>query len=74
MPPTKRGKCYHPQSQKVHVSKDVTFHETKSFFPSFQLQGESIQEAEVLELSHFPLLQDFTLTENDKDPNILREE
>jgi len=66
--PTKKGyKCYHPQSCKVYVSKDVTFHETKYFFPSSQLQGESIQEAEDLELPPFPLLQDFILREDDKD-------
>ena len=66
--PNKKGyKCYHPQSRKVYISKDVTFHETKSFFASSQLQGESIQ-AEDLELPHFPLLQDFVLRENDKDP------
>jgi len=65
----KKGyKCYHPQSRKVYVSKDVTFHETKSFFPSSHLQRESIQEAEVLELSPFPLLQDFILRVNNKDP------
>jgi len=33
-------KCCHLQSRKVYVSKDVTFHETESFFPSSQ--GESI--------------------------------
>jgi len=44
------------------------FHETESFFPSSQLQRENIQETEVLELSHFPLLQDFNLIEDDKDP------
>ena len=27
--PNKKGyKCYHPQSRKVYISKDVTFHET----------------------------------------------
>ena len=40
----------------------------ESFFPSSQLQGESIQEAEDLELPPFPLLQNFVLRENDKDP------
>jgi len=65
----KKGyKCYHPQSRKVYISKDITFHETKSFFPSSQLQGKSIQEVEDLELPPFPLLQDFVLRENDKDP------
>jgi len=67
--PNKKGyKCYHPQSRKIYISKDVTFHETESFFLSSQLQGESIQEAEDLELPPFPLLQDFVLRENDKDP------
>jgi len=66
--PNKKGyKCYHPQSHKVYVSKDVTFHETESFFPRSQLQGVSIQEAENLELPHFPLLHDFFLREDDKD-------
>jgi len=67
--PNKKGyKCYHSQSRKVYVSKDVTFHERESFFPSSQLQGESIQEAENLEFPPFPLLQDFILREDDKDP------
>ena len=67
--PNKKGyKSYHPQIQKVYVSKDIIFHETKSFFPSFELQGETIQEVEVLEFSSFTLLQDFTLIEDDKDP------
>ena len=66
--PNKNGyKCYHPQSRKVYVSNDVTFHETESFLPSSQLQGESIQETEVLELPHFPLLQDFILREDGRD-------
>ena len=39
-PNKKWYKCYHSQSRKVYVSKDVTFHETKSFFPSSQLQGK----------------------------------
>jgi len=63
----KRYKCYHYQSRKIYVSKDVTFQEIDSF-PSSQLQRESIQEAEVLELPPFPLLEDFILMENDKDP------
>jgi len=67
--PNKKGyKCCHPQSRKVYVSKDVTFHETESFFPSSQLKGKSIQEAENLEWPPFPLLQDFILREDDKDP------
>jgi len=60
-------KCYHSQSHKVYVSKDVTFHEIESFFPSSQLQEESIQEAENLELPPFPLLQDFIVRVDDKD-------
>ena len=60
--------CYHPQSLRVYVSKDVTFHETKSFFTSPPIQGESSLEVEILELSCFPLLQDFTPMEDDKDP------
>jgi len=46
---------------------DVTFHEIESFFPSSQFQRESIQEAEVLELSHLPLFQDLTPREDHKD-------
>ena len=66
--PNKKGyKCYRPQSRKIYISKDVTFHETESFFPSSQLHGESIQEAEDLELPPFPLLLDFVLREDDKD-------
>ena len=64
----KKGyKAYHPQSRCVYISKDVTFHETKSFFTSPSLQGENSLEAEIPELSCFPLLQDFTPTEDDKD-------
>nr|KYP54934.1 Retrovirus-related Pol polyprotein from transposon TNT 1-94 [Cajanus cajan] len=37
----KKGyKCYHPQSRRVYVSKDVTFHETESFFSSTHLSSE----------------------------------
>ncbi|XLU92472.1 hypothetical protein S245_006824, partial [Arachis hypogaea] len=65
----KKGyKCYHPQSRRFCISKDVTFHGSKSFFPSSQLQGESIPEAEFLELSPFHLLQNFTSLEDNKDP------
>ncbi|XP_016168907.1 uncharacterized protein LOC107611507 [Arachis ipaensis] len=65
----KKGyKCYHPQSRKFYISKDVTFHESESFFPSSQLQGESLPEAEFLESSPFPLLQNFTSPEDNKDP------
>ena len=52
----KKGyKCYHPQSCKFYVSKDVTFHETESFSLISQLQGESIQEAEVLDVRIYGL-------------------
>ncbi|RDX69088.1 putative mitochondrial protein, partial [Mucuna pruriens] len=46
-PSNKKGfKCYHPPSCRVLVSMDVTFHETKSFFVSPPLQGESYLELE----------------------------
>jgi len=62
--PNKKGyKCYHPQSRKVYISKDVTFHETESFFPSSQLQGESIQEAKDLELPPVLIEQQLQLSE-----------
>ena len=65
----KKGyKCYHPQSRRVYVSKDVTFPETESFFTSPPLQRENSLEAEIPELLCFPLLQDSTPVEHDKDP------
>ncbi|XP_040868452.1 uncharacterized protein [Glycine max] len=68
MPQTKR--CTNAITLKVvmFVSKDVTFHETESFFTSPSLQGESSLEAEIPELSCFLLLQDSTPMEDDKDP------
>ena len=67
----KKGyKAYHPQSRCVYISKDVTFHETKSFFTSPSLQGENSLEVEIPELSCFSLLQDSTPTEDDKDPEL----
>ena len=39
---TKKGyKCYHPPTQKVHVTLDVTFHETVPYciFPSSAIRG-----------------------------------
>jgi len=33
-PHKKEYKFYYPQSRKVYISKDVTFHETESFFTS----------------------------------------
>ena len=61
-------KCYHPQSRCVYVFKDITFHETESFFTSPPLQGENSLEAEIPKLSCFSLLQDSTPVEHDKDP------
>jgi len=53
----KKGyKCYHPQSCCVYIFKDVTFHETESFFTSTPLQGENSLEAEIPKLSCFFLL------------------
>ena len=66
-PRTKLG-YDNPQSHRVYVSKDVTFHEKQFFFTSPLLQRESSLEAEILELSYFSLLQDSTPTEDDKDP------
>ncbi|KAK2372965.1 hypothetical protein QL285_074037 [Trifolium repens] len=45
--PNKRGyKCYHPPSQKLFVSKDVTFHENVSYFTRPQSQGENVNDLE----------------------------
>jgi hypothetical protein len=67
--PTQKGyKCYDPQSRKMFVSMDVTFWETKSFYPlsTSSLQGENdcqeeMREEEMLTFynpeswSYFPL-------------------
>ena len=38
----KKGyKCFDPQTKKFHVSMDVSFVETKSYFPNTSLQGET---------------------------------
>ncbi|GMP81639.1 hypothetical protein CsSME_00036279 [Camellia sinensis var. sinensis] len=38
----KKGyKCFDPQNKKFHVSMDVSFVETKSYFPNTSLQGET---------------------------------
>ena len=51
----KKGyKCYHPQSCRVYVFKDVTFHETKSFFTSPLLQGENSLEVRSSSCHVFP--------------------
>ncbi|CAL5421419.1 unnamed protein product [Camellia sinensis] len=34
-------KCFDPQTKKFHVSMDVSFVETKSYFPNNSLQGET---------------------------------
>lgn len=53
----KKGyKCYHPRSRCVYISMDVTFQESKSFYPSPQLQGENNQEVESSELSVLPII------------------
>ena len=47
----KKGfECYHSQNRRVIVSKDVTFHETESFFTSPSLQGKNSLEDEIPEL------------------------
>ena len=53
--------CYHPQSLRVYVSKDVTFHETKSFFTSPPIQGES---SHIFPCYRIPFLQRMTKTLN----------
>ena len=40
---TQKGyKCYHPPTQKVHITLDVTFHEEVPYYvsPSSPIQGE----------------------------------
>ncbi|CAL2255205.1 unnamed protein product [Prunus armeniaca] len=52
---TQKGyKCYHPPTQKVHVTLDVTFHEEVPYYvsPSFPIQGERGSELESLGLDN----------------------
>ncbi|CAL9003170.1 unnamed protein product, partial [Prunus brigantina] len=52
---TQKGyKCYHPPTQKVHVTLDVTFHEEVPYYvsPSSPIQGERGSELESLELEN----------------------
>ena len=52
---TQKGyKCYHPPTQKVHVTLDVTFHEEVSYYvyPSSPIQGERGSELESLGLGN----------------------
>ncbi|KAI5342218.1 hypothetical protein L3X38_010093 [Prunus dulcis] len=45
-------KCYHPPTQKVHITLDLTFHEEVSYCvsPSSPIQGEKGSELESLGL------------------------
>ncbi|CAL9005654.1 unnamed protein product [Prunus brigantina] len=47
-------KCYHPPTQKVHVTLDVTFHEEVPYYvsPSSPIQGERGSELESLGLEN----------------------
>ncbi|CAL8994313.1 unnamed protein product [Prunus brigantina] len=52
---TQKGyKCYHPPTQKVHVTLDVTFHEEVPYYvsPSSPIQGERGSELESLGLEN----------------------
>ncbi|CAL9016991.1 unnamed protein product [Prunus brigantina] len=52
---TQKGyKCYHPPTQKVHVTSDVTFHEEVPYYvsPSSPIQGERGSELESLGLEN----------------------
>jgi len=64
----KKGyRCYHPPSRKFFTSMDVTFDETKSFYESPQLQGESsfeVESSESLESSFNPFIQEPSCTTN----------
>ncbi|CAL8999957.1 unnamed protein product [Prunus brigantina] len=54
LPPKKGYKCYHPPTQKVHVTLDVTFHEEVPYyvFPSSPIQGDRGSELESLGLEN----------------------
>ncbi|CAL2240948.1 unnamed protein product [Prunus armeniaca] len=52
---TQKGyECYHPSTQKVHVTLDVTFHEEVLYYvsPSSPIQGEMRSELESLGLDN----------------------
>ncbi|CAL9017645.1 unnamed protein product [Prunus brigantina] len=52
---TQKGyKCYHPPTQKVHVTLDMTFHEEVPYYvsPSSPIQGERGSELESLGLEN----------------------
>nr|KYP62136.1 Retrovirus-related Pol polyprotein from transposon TNT 1-94 [Cajanus cajan] len=52
----KRYKCYHPQSRRVFITMDVTFHKTQSFYANPPLQGEKALEVEELSFLSLPYL------------------
>ncbi|KAI5340550.1 hypothetical protein L3X38_019824 [Prunus dulcis] len=52
---TQKGhKCYHPPTQNVHITLDVTFHEEVSYYvsPSSPIEGEKGSEIESLRLEN----------------------
>ncbi|KAM7499356.1 hypothetical protein LguiA_023770 [Lonicera macranthoides] len=40
-------RCYHPPTQKVYVTMDVTFHEENMYFHQTELQGEHYKEIQL---------------------------
>ncbi|CAL2224950.1 unnamed protein product [Prunus armeniaca] len=50
----KGHKCYHPPTQRLHVTLDVIFHEEVSYYisPSSPIQGERMSELESLGLEN----------------------
>ncbi|KAI5350430.1 hypothetical protein L3X38_003321 [Prunus dulcis] len=55
---TQKGyKCYHPPTQKVHVTLEVTFHEEVLYYvsPSFPIQGEKGSKLESIGLQDLEL-------------------
>ena len=67
MPQTKRGTNVITLKVVVSMFSKMSLSMKQSFFTSPPLQGKNSLEAEIPKLSCFPLLQDSTPTEDDKD-------